>query len=544
MFLRLRSIAALAVTLFVLSSLLCGQTVISRTRVGNATEGSTYVSTGPLKGSIAVVDGLDVFTFPANDPRAPGTKAFDLWDLALADVPRGIAYIPKEKRFVYTQDGSPNVLFFSDSKGHARGTLTFQYLNGYAPTRAIEGVTYIPPDANSLYPDHFVIAANNSNPFDRRLEVVGRDGTSDLQITLSNSNTSPPGPPVNRLMCAGIQYVAARDTILCGLTSDGNYLVEYTFAGTAIPYTDNTHPIYANGYLEGVTLLPGGHIALAGVEIGKLTFLNPDLTRAPELDRNFSFPPKLIEAISLAWNSDTNQYLIYMWYPPGNPNTSVMEPGVWAFNRSFRTYSKLISIDPAELTQYQQMVYLSDEHKLAVLYRDLATAQHPVPHPDILLYDSSGTLLEVLHLDSVLPYNSRSFIPVPLTYIPGATPGTGQFLLKKKNPDGTPTPYAWLISRFGEHVGTLDLTNAGMPNGFGGVTYFDNNRLLFQDGADRMIVTDLNGTYVREFSLWSTLRLLGATPAFINSGPDAPAFGAYSAGEFVLWQLEGKKKKK
>jgi hypothetical protein len=87
-----------------------------------------------------------------------------------------------------------------------------------------------------------------------------------------------------------------------------------------------------------------------------------------------------------------------------------------------------------------------------------------------------------------------------------------------------------------------------MPNGFGSVTYFD-NRLLFQVGADRvgadrMIVTDLNGTYVREFSPWSTLHLLNAVTAFINSGPDAPAFGAYSAGEFVLWQLEGKQKKK
>jgi hypothetical protein len=538
MFLRLRSIAILAVTLFVLSSLLCSQTVISRKRVGNIAEGTTYVSTGPLAGSIAMVDGFDVFTFPANNPRAPVTKAFNLWDLALADHPRGIAYIPKEKRFVYTQDGSPNVLFFSDSKGHASGTLTFQYLNGYAPTNWIEGVTYIPPDANSLYPNHFVIAANTNTgtTFDRRLEVVGRDGVSALQIILDDLNTSPPGSPGNGLACAGIQYVPARDTILCGLTADGNYLVEYTFAGTVASYTDNTHPIYANGYLEGVTLLPNGKVALVGVETGKVTFLNPDLTRAPELDRSFPFPPEILLVSSMAWNSDTKNYIMSMSYPPGN---LVMDPSVWTFNRSFRTYSKLISIDPAEWGRHGQMVYLSDEHKLAILYRDRATPDHPVAHPDILLYDGSGTLLETLHLDNILPYNARSFVPPPLTYIPGPAPGTGKFLVAKSDPDGTPTPYAWLISRAGEHVGTLDLTNAGMSNGFGSVTYFDKNRLLFQLRTDRMIITDLNGAYVREFSPWSTMHLegIGRSPtAFINNGPDAPAFGTFSAGEFIVWK--------
>jgi hypothetical protein len=64
-----------------------------------------------------------------------------------------------------------------------------------------------------------------------------------------------------------------------------------------------------------------------------------------------------------------------------------------------------------------------------------------------------------------------------------------------------------------------------------------------------MIVTDLNGTYVREFSPWSTLHFPTAftvtvPTAFINSGPDANAFGTLSASEFVLWQLERKKKKK
>jgi hypothetical protein len=54
-----------------------------------------------------------------------------------------------------------------------------------------------------------------------------------------------------------------------------------------------------------------------------------------------------------------------------------------------------------------------------------------------------------------------------------------------------------------------------------------------------MIITDLNGAYVREFSPWSTMHLegIGRSPtAFINNGPDAPAFGTFSAGEFIVWK--------
>src|SRR5262249_16668425 len=77
------------------------QTVLARARLANDAEDAEYIRSGIYAGQIAVVDGFDVYGFPALGHGHGGIhKLFSLKNVPLTGGPRGIAYVESERLFV------------------------------------------------------------------------------------------------------------------------------------------------------------------------------------------------------------------------------------------------------------------------------------------------------------------------------------------------------------------------------------------------------------------------------------------------------------
>jgi hypothetical protein len=533
------ALAVILVALF-LSSSASTQTVVSRTRVQNLMEGSAYISTGPLSGNIAVLDAYDVFVFPQQKPRKgpAATRLFSLKGLSIVGHPNGVAYIPQERLFVFTEGLSPDKLFLSDASGRPQGVVTIKYLNGWMPNH-VEGIAYIPPTA-PIYPDHFVTAAvrmpTSTDPpgsvYDPRIEVIARDGTVDLEILPQPLSWMPDW---GGSFLGGIEYLPG-GTLLSGLD---NNLVEYDFTGVPIRVQS-----FDTGWFEGVTRLPNNNFAVVGYQLGMLTFLDSNLQRTPALDRSNLFGPGLSDFEGVAYNPDTSQYLLHLFYAP---ISGTFDPGIYVLPPSLVSAGQLFGIPFAsDWGQYRHMVYMPDDHLLAVLYRQNNSEGVP-PHPEIRLYDNFGNLVQVIHLNQsppdkyFPPYLSRGAVPGQLTYIPSLR----QFVIRQGNPDGTPTPYAIFVSRDGIPLRTLDLTAAGFANGFGLVVHFNDggvDKLLLQSGRNRIAVTGLGGVLLQEFDPRPTLGIL--SPTYTSIGATPGTFVTMDGGEFIVFRLTSTTPKK
>jgi hypothetical protein len=382
---------------------------------------------------------------------------------------------------------------------------------------------------------------------DVRLEVIARDGTVVNEI--HPAYPWNPSEPLNwdGDILGGVEFLPG-GTLLCGLNSN---LVEYTFEGAIVRVV----PL-DSGWMEGITRLPDGSFAGLGSQVGMLTSFDANLNRTPTLDRSYLFAPGLNDLPLIAWNIDAHQYLLGL---SRVPVTGFYDPGVWAMPSTLETSSKLFGFPATGFpnrNQYRDIAYMPDEHLLAILYRqDFSEGPPPPcappdcrpPHADIHLYDSFGNLLNIIHISEVT-YSNRGSIPGQLTYIPNLR----QFVIRRANPDGTPTPYALFVSRdTGSVVRQLDLTDAGMANGFASVVYFNDgvDKLLFAAGRRRMAVTGLGGVLLQEFDPRTTLGILyfGSfmVSAHFSVGSDPGTFVTMDAGDFIVFNLTaGKTKKK
>jgi len=369
------------------------------------------------------------------------------------------------------------------------------------------------------------------------LEVIARDGTVVYEI-----HPAYPWNPSDPLDwggdgLGGVEFLPG-GTLLCGTFSN---LVEYTFEGAIVRVV----PL-DSGWMEGITRLPDGSFAGLGSQVGMLTSFDANLNRTPTLDRSYLFPPGLNDFSSFAWNSDAHQYLGRLIHAPV---TGFFDPGVWAMPSTLETSSKLFGFPATGFpnrNQYRDIAYMPDEHLLAILYRQ-DFSEGPPPHADIHLYDTFGNLVNIIHISEVT-YSNPGSIPGQLTYIPSLR----QFVIRRANPDGTPTPYALFVSRdTGSVVRQLDLTDAGMANGFASVVYFNDgvDKLLFAARRWRMAVTGLGGVLLQEFDPRTTLGVLYYSNFMNNAhfsvGSDPGTFVTMDAGDFIVFNLTaGKTKKK
>ena len=116
------TVVAALVCLLVLTASSDAQTVLERTRLGNAILDIVFVPTGPFAGHIVIQDGCDVFGVPAEGRgNAKFRKLFDVLNSGVVgNCPFGMAYLEAERHFVFVDvDGME--LFFTDHNGNPVG---------------------------------------------------------------------------------------------------------------------------------------------------------------------------------------------------------------------------------------------------------------------------------------------------------------------------------------------------------------------------------------------------------------------------------------
>src|SRR6185503_4959289 len=117
------------------------QTVINSSRIGGYSEDITFVTAGPLKDKIVILDGFDIFA--VENKKKPTGAMVKLFNVKVPEIdvfPNGIAYVASEDLFVLNQNVHTNKLYFFDQTGAYKGRRDIQYLNpAYLPEH-LEGL--------------------------------------------------------------------------------------------------------------------------------------------------------------------------------------------------------------------------------------------------------------------------------------------------------------------------------------------------------------------------------------------------------------------
>jgi hypothetical protein len=489
------------------------QTVLSRTRIGGYSEDITYVTSGTLKDQLVFLDGYELYAVPDAKKKKstdPLVRISDLRGLGIGVFPNGLTYVESEGLITINDSTQPTKEFLVDAQGQLRGTRAIKYLNGYVPGH-LEGLTYI-PSTSSSYPDHLIQATwDNVGGGPSRLEVIRRDGQVVAEIM-------PNWPPAYQLEAIGDVAFLAPNKLLVTFYDESVWTID--FNGNIL-----TGPQYFPGTVgfEGIVQMPDSRIVGVGFP-QNLLFFDSNLNRQPADDRHDALGLNLNASQGVAWNTDTNQYLILHDVTGLGPAGAIS-----AVPPSLNSATPIVNLGAFGLTQPRRATYLPGEHLIAIT--------HPNSPRAILLFKPDGTL------DSQIDVSSLGLgAPVSLTFIPA----TNQFAVRFNRPvDPAEARRLRILSRTGTLDRTIDMTCTGTTS-IGGVAFFNpshpsGGEFIFIGTSNRMIVTDFNGNMLREFN--SALRLGLLTPnnlTAVTTGAQAGAFAVTdgSAGELVVFSLD------
>jgi uncharacterized protein YjiK len=463
--------------------------VLQRKRLGNQTEDITFVSNGPLAGSVAILDGDQVGGIHRGQ-RARGL--FDLFELGIRVSPRGIVYMPSEALFAVNDGTEVSTLFLVDSHGQAEGTRTIQYLNGFIPD-FLEGMAYIPPTSQS-FPDDLIVVANSFVSNQAYLEVMERNGLVVDEIVATDFT-----------YITGVAFHAP-DRIL--VSSDNN-IWDLDFSGNIV-----AGPVSVDGAgdLEGLAQVSNGDIAAADYDAAKLFMFDRNLNRLPNLDRNYKIGLGVSVPNGLAWNSDTNQYLVaHNGFSPAETQEIVSIPP------ALNSATQVVNLAADGYDGRKSLSYLPDKHLIAGTDR---------PSRQILLFDNNGNLAGQIDL-------SAFGTPSALDYIPT----TKQFAVKFNN---APLMID-IIDGKGNLVRSIDLSSTAL-DAISGMAFFNPSDpsggeflVLGSSGANIALITDFLGDVKGEFNYREALGVINPTDvAAITTGSQKGAFSLVDNGNSQL----------
>jgi len=337
------------------------ETVLTRKRIGNNSEGVTYVTTGQWKNRAVAIDGNDVLAInlggpsqntddslissgstPANGAlRGPGwKKIFDVLALGPdARVPRGIAFLPERNEFVFGTFVTTN-LFRTDQFGNPLAPIVLTGLANPADFAQYEGLTWIPADAPE-HPNTIAALLIRASDFLAHVIYIRLDGTVEAEIT------PQPGSPLESYMC-GITYQPQRPgTLLITECASGNYAMDQEGnlldGGAILPAPAGS------GDLESVFVDRFGRVFL-GSYSGHLYAYDANYNRlSTEDDRSYVIGLG-VSAASITWDSDT-QRLIFL-----DANVHSIE----AVPLSLDSKAVLFTTDPVRANHPSSVSYLGN----------------------------------------------------------------------------------------------------------------------------------------------------------------------------------------
>jgi hypothetical protein len=468
--------------------------ILQRTRLGNQTEDITFVSSGQWTDYVALADGYQVGGIKTG---VPPRVLFGVQQLGIRVSPRGIAYMPTESLFAIDDGTEVSTLFLADSLGHAQGTRTIQYLNGFLPD-FIEGLAYI-PRTSPLFPDDLILAANSFTGFSR-LEVMLRSGEGVNEIVLD---------PATFPYVTGVAFHAPNRI----LVSASNQIWDVDFNGNIVggPIT-----VDGAGDIEGIVQLSDVDIAAADYVAGKLFFFDHNLNRLPNKDRNYKIGVGVSIPIGVAWNSDTNQHLVS--HSAGFPQT----PEIVAIPPTLDKATQVVNLAADGYDGSQRLDYLSDRHLIAASVR--STKQ-------IVFFDNGGNQAGQIDVSTIGS-------PEAIAYIPTAK----QFAIKCHESQLVID----IVDEQGNLVRTVDLSSTPLDRIIS-VTYFQPNPgverflILGGSGANLALVTDLQGNVKSSFNYREKLGVITPSDtAAITTGPQKGALSLVDNGdsEMVIFKLQ------
>lgn len=293
-----RFIACVGTALFVVSfspfaSLSARNT--SAKRLGNNAEGATLVSNGPGEAKVAVIDGYDVLVVPAGGRgKAPAHPLFDVKAHEWALFPSGIAYLGREKNFVFGDQGSLDELVVTNSGGHFLPTRPIQYLPGTPAVIGAEGMVYL--GAHTAFPDTLARAVfyDDGTP---AIEIMTRAGVVQQEIPIV-------GLPPEENYVTGLTY-ATTGQFLISTASPNIWTVSLDGAVTAGPVA-----VAEAGDVEGLVALPDGRVYASDYTAGMLFGLDANLARQPSLDRSYEIGVGLSRTFDAVWDPTTGDLLV------------------------------------------------------------------------------------------------------------------------------------------------------------------------------------------------------------------------------------------
>lgn len=320
-----RTVPAVMALLFLLPSLIPvaqAETVVTRKRIGNNSEGVTYVTTGQWKNRAVAIDGNDVLAINLGGPsentdgsltssestpstgalRGPGwKKIFDILPLgADARVPRGILFLPGRNEFVFSTFTTTN-LFHTDQFGNPLAPIVVTGLANPTDFALYEGLTWIPADAPE-HPNTIAALLIRASDFLAHVIYIRLDGTVEAEIT------PQPGSPLESYIC-GITYQPQRPgTLLVTECGSGNYAMDeegnFLNGGPILPAPAGS------GDIESVFVDRFGRIFL-GSYSGHLYAYDTNYIRLSIEDDRFYVIGPGVSAVSMTWDADT-QRLVFL----------------------------------------------------------------------------------------------------------------------------------------------------------------------------------------------------------------------------------------
>jgi hypothetical protein len=473
--------------------------VLQRELLGRYIDDLDFVSNGPLANHIVLLNGHEVHGMLAGSgSHHPIRNLFDLREQLLG-LPSGIAYIASERLFAVVDAVQPTAFFLTDDRGTPRPPRLIRFIGDVVPDW-MDGLAYV-PSTSLLFPDHLLTVTYKiiDGLFDFRIQVIRLDGqvVTEILIPQDLSNNG----------VVGVAFLAP-DRIL---VSDWfNRIWTLDFQGHIAGGPRATERLL----VDGIVQLPDGRVVTS--EGAQLRFYDAALNRSPHDDRDAGTRMGLVVPSSLAWNPDTFQHLLVSLTEESGAGFDSLR--VAAAPLSLATSSSVLDLSafPTPL-RAPVATYMPDQHLIAVALRRRGSTP-----AQIVLYDSDGTLLEVIDASAIGGLGR----PYSIDYVPH----TREFVLI----ESTQSNKLKFLTRTGALARQIDLLPIGMH--VAALSYFEprhpsGGQFLIigadEAGAYRAVITDFAGHPISEFDPRKELGLAFVTDvSAITLGPLTVAFAA------------------
>lgn len=422
-------------------------------RMGHNVEDLTSVPSGPLAGHVAALDGYDVYITPTTGSPRPPTKAFDLFDTSITGGARGIAYLPEQEAFVFTNPRVPGYLLRTDSRGNELDPLKLTYPEDYVHYHS-EGLAYLPKHAPKFGGKLLMVGVQIEPEFAVRLFVVNMQGVVEDEINF--------GDDIRQGWIASVAYDLQGGL---WLSQGDNKIHHVDLEGNKI---EDPVEIKDAQSLEGIASFESG-MFVGDLFDGKLRHLDAKRQRHPEQDRNYEIGKGVSFPLALAWRNDLKQIAVQHLVPNG-----------------FRFVSTPVNLDEAtkqftlekDATYESSMTWIDSEGVYAVLRKSSG---------EVWFVDTAGKTQATLDLSAHMPIEALDYVP-----------RQNQFVILTSSSDDQQE--LRLLSRDGQAVGEFNLKElSGISSGVSMTSYAFGDKVYFAvaqtpEQGNQIVAFDLDGT--------------------------------------------------